>query len=53
MLYFLFWQPDLKDYRVKTAEENKEITYGAAVRPLTVFKSGVFLVRNTPRKTVL
>jgi len=42
MPYFMFWQPDLKDYRVKTAEENREVNYEAAVRPLTVFKSGVF-----------
>lgn len=42
----MFWQPDLKDYRVKTAEENKEINYGAVVRPLPVFKSGVFLLET-------
>jgi hypothetical protein len=33
---------DLKDYRVETAEENREINYDAAVKPLTEFKSGVF-----------
>jgi len=42
MSYCIFWKPDLEDYRVKTAEENKEINHGAAVRPLTVFKSRVF-----------
>jgi hypothetical protein len=33
MPYFMFWQPDLKDCRVKTAEENKKINCGAVIRP--------------------
>jgi len=49
----MFWQPDLKDYRIKTIEENKKINRGAAVRPLTVFKSDFFFIRNTPCKIVL
>jgi hypothetical protein len=44
---------NLKDYRIETAEENREINYSTAVRPLTAFKNGVFKIRNTPCKTVL
>jgi hypothetical protein len=38
----MFWQHDLKDYRIKTVEENKKINRGAAVRTLTLFKSEFF-----------
>jgi hypothetical protein len=35
------WKPDLKDYRVKIADENKETNHGAAVRPFIVFTGEV------------
>jgi hypothetical protein len=46
MSYFMSWKAYIKDYRAQTAEENKEINHGAAVRPLTVFISGVFLLET-------